>query len=150
MTSSSPIVHVVDDDDSVRTAVARLLRAAGYEVRVHASAGDFLLNRQSDCPGCVILDVRMPGPSGLDLQEAFAKSGDSIPIVFLSGHGDIPTSVRAIKAGAVDFLDAELIAVEARRAARSPHPDALDLCFQGAAWANKGLTPENLAQARLL
>ena len=61
MTSSSPIVHVVDDDDSVRTAVARLLRAAGYEVRVHASAGDFLLNRQSDCPACVILDVRMPG-----------------------------------------------------------------------------------------
>src|SRR6185369_5428522 len=95
MTSSSPIVHVVDDDDSVRTAVARLLRAAGYEVRVHASAGDFLLNRQSDRPGCVILDVRMPGPSGLDLQEAFAKSGDSVPIVFLSGHGDIPTSVRA-------------------------------------------------------
>src|SRR6188768_282179 len=83
MTVSSPIVHVVDDDDSVRTAVARLLRAAGYEVRVHASAGDFLLNRQSDCPGCVILDVRMPGPSGLDLQEEFAKSGDSVSIVFL-------------------------------------------------------------------
>src|SRR4029078_9499128 len=87
--TSSPIVHVVDDDDSVRTAVARLLRAAGYEVRVHASAGDFLLNRQSDCPGCLVLDVQMPGPSGLDLQEAFAKSGDSVPIVFLSGHGDI-------------------------------------------------------------
>ena len=104
MTSSSPIVHVVDDDDSVRTAVARLLRAAGYEVRVHASAGDFLLNRQSDYPGCVILDVRMPGLSGLDLQEAFAKSGDSAPIVFLSAHGDIPTTVRAIKAGVVDFL----------------------------------------------
>jgi FixJ family two-component response regulator len=104
MTTSSPIVHIVDDDDSVRTAVARLLRAAGYEVRVHASAGDFLLNRQSDGAGCVILDVRMPGPSGLDLQEAFAKSGDALPIVFLSGHGDIPTSVRAIKAGAVDFL----------------------------------------------
>jgi FixJ family two-component response regulator len=84
--------------------VARLLRAAGYEVRVHASAGDFRLNRQADIPGCVILDVRMPGPSGLDLQEAFVKSGDSIPIVFLSAHGDIPTSVRAIKAGAVDFL----------------------------------------------
>ncbi len=104
MTSFSPIVHVVDDDDSVRTAVARLLRSSGYEVRVHASAGDFLLNRQSDCPGCLVLDVRMPGPSGLDLQEAFFKSGDSIPIVFLSGHGDIPTTVRAIKAGAVDFL----------------------------------------------
>ena len=84
--------------------MARLLRAASYEVRLHASAGDFLLNRQSDCPGCVILDVRMPGLSGLDLQEAFAKSGDFVPIVFLSGHGDIPTTVRAIKAGAVDFL----------------------------------------------
>jgi FixJ family two-component response regulator len=81
-----------------------LLRAVGYEVRVYASGGDFLLNRQPDLPGCVILDVRMPGPSGLDLQEAFARSGDSIPIVFLSGHGDIPTSVRAIKTGAVDFL----------------------------------------------
>ena len=104
MTSSSPIVHVVDDDKSVRTAVGRLLRAAGYEVRVHASAGEFLLDRQIDRPGCVILDVRMPGPSGLDLQEAFATSGDQVPIVFLSAHGDIPTSVRAIKAGAVDFL----------------------------------------------
>jgi FixJ family two-component response regulator len=104
MTTSSPIVHVVDDDDSVRTAVARLLRAAGYEVRVYASGGDFLLNRQSDRPGCVILDVRMPGPSGLELQEALARSGDSVPIVFLSGHGDIPSSVRAIKTGAIDFL----------------------------------------------
>jgi FixJ family two-component response regulator len=104
MTSASPIVHVVDDDDSVRTAVARLLRAAGYEVRVHASAGDFLLSRQPDRTGCVILDVHMPGPSGLEVQEAFTKSGDSMPIVFLTGHGDIPTSVRAIKAGAVDFL----------------------------------------------
>ncbi len=119
MASSSKIVHVVDDDNSVRTAVARLLRAAGYEVQVHVSAGDFLLNRPSDCPGCLILDVQMPGPSGLDLQDAFARSGDSIPIVFLSGHGDIPTSVRAIKAGAVDFLtkpvakQALLLAVEA-------------------------------------
>jgi FixJ family two-component response regulator len=104
MTPTSPIVHVVDDDDSVRTAVARLLRAAGFEVRVHASAGEFLLNRQSGIPGCVILDVCMPGPSGLDLQESFARSGEPISIVFLSGHGDIPTTVRAIKAGAVDFL----------------------------------------------
>jgi FixJ family two-component response regulator len=104
MTSPPPIVNVVDDDDSVRTAVARLLRAAGYAVRAYASAGEFLLDRQPNDPGCIVLDIRMPGPSGLDLQEAFAKSGDSIPIVFLSGHGDIPTSVRAIKAGAVDFL----------------------------------------------
>ena len=99
-----PIVHVVDDDQSVRTAVARLLRAAGYEVRVYASAGEFLMRPKADEPGCVILDVRMPGPSGLDLQEAFRKLGEPVPIVFLTGHGDIPTSVRAIKAGAVDFL----------------------------------------------
>src|SRR4249919_689204 len=99
-----PIVHVVDDDQSVRTAVARLLRAAGHEVRVYASAGEFLMRPKADEPGCVILDVCMPGPSGLDLQEAFRKLGAPVPIVFLTGHGDIPTSVRAIKAGAVDFL----------------------------------------------
>jgi RNA polymerase sigma factor (sigma-70 family) len=94
----------VDDDDSLRTAVTRLLRAAGYEVRSHASAGEFLLARQADTPGCVVLDVCMPGPSGLDLQEAFGKLKDELPIIFLTGHGDIPMSVRAMKAGAADFL----------------------------------------------
>jgi FixJ family two-component response regulator len=98
------MVHVVDDDDSLRTAVCRLLRAAGYEVRGHPSAGDLLLGRPKDTPGCVVLDVHLPGPSGLDLQAAFADHDDSLPIVFLTGHGDIPMSVRAIKAGAVDFL----------------------------------------------
>jgi FixJ family two-component response regulator len=105
MTDRGPIVHVVDDDDSVRTAVQRLLQAAGYEVRGYASAGEFLLGRSDrDAPGCVVLDVRMPGPSGLDLQEALARLEVPVPIVFLTGHGDIPTSVRAMKAGAVDFL----------------------------------------------
>jgi len=104
MTPLTPIVHVVDDDDSFRTAVTRLLRAAGYEVRSHASAGDFLLALPVNTPGCVVLDVRMPGPSGLDLQEAFAKRTDALPIIFLTGHGDIPMTVRAMKAGAVDFL----------------------------------------------
>ncbi|HKB39693.1 MAG TPA: response regulator transcription factor [Gemmataceae bacterium] len=104
MTPLTPIVHVVDDDDSFRTAVTRLLRAAGYEVRSHASAGDFLLALPVNTPGCVVLDVRMPGPSGLDLQEAFAKLNESLPIIFLTGHGDIPMTVRAMKAGAVDFL----------------------------------------------
>jgi len=100
-----PIVHVVDDDDSVRTAVVRLLQAAGYESRGYASAGEFLLGRSDrNAPGCVVLDVRLPGPSGLDLQEALARLEVPLPIVFLTGHGDIPMSVRAMKAGAVDFL----------------------------------------------
>jgi RNA polymerase sigma factor (sigma-70 family) len=104
MNPPAPIVHVVDDDDSLRTAVARLLRAAGHEVRAYPSAGEFLLARPANTPGCVVLDVRMPGPSGLDLQEAFGRSDQALPIIFLTGHGDIPMSVRAMKAGAVDFL----------------------------------------------
>src|SRR5260221_3477670 len=97
-------IHVVDDDESLRTALMRLLRASGYEVRTYASAGHFLLNKPEDAPGCVVLDVRMPGPSGFELQEAIAKLDESLPIIFLTGHGDIPMSIRAIKAGAVDFL----------------------------------------------
>jgi len=104
MTAATPIIHVVDDDDSLRTAVTRLLRAAGYEVRSHASVGEFLLARQPNTPGCLVLDVHLPGPSGLDLQAAFGQQHDALPIIFLTGHGDIPMSVRAIKAGAVDFL----------------------------------------------
>jgi FixJ family two-component response regulator len=104
MTAAAAIIHVVDDDDSLRTALTRLLRAAGYEVRAYPSAGEFLLAQPGMTPGCVILDVRMPGPSGLDLQEALGKSGSAPPIIFLTGHGDIPMSVRAMKAGAVDFL----------------------------------------------
>jgi FixJ family two-component response regulator len=105
MTGRNPIIHVVDDDDSVRTGVVRLLQAAGFEARGYASAGEFLLGRSDrNAPGCVVLDVRMPGPSGLDLQEALARLEVPLPIVFLTGHGDIPMSVRAMKAGAVDFL----------------------------------------------
>jgi RNA polymerase sigma factor (sigma-70 family) len=104
MTPATPLVHVVDDDDSLRAAVTRLLRAAGYEVRSHPSVGEFLLAWSGNAPGCVVLDVCMPGPSGLDLQEAFSKRNDALPIVFLTGYGDIPMSVRAVKAGAVDFL----------------------------------------------
>jgi FixJ family two-component response regulator len=104
MTTPTPVIHVVDDDDSLRKAVARLLKAAGYEVRDYPSAGDFLLARPEGTPGCVVLDVDMPGPSGLDLQAAFSRRDDSLPIIFLTGHGDIPMSVHAMKAGAVDFL----------------------------------------------
>jgi FixJ family two-component response regulator len=104
VTQAPATIHIVDDDESLRTALMRLLRAAGYAVRTYASAGDFLLNKPANAPGCVVLDVRMPGPSGFELQEAIAKLDESLPIIFLTGHGDIPMSVRAIKAGAVDFL----------------------------------------------
>jgi len=104
MNPPTRLIHVVDDDDSMRTAVMRLLRAAGYEVRGYPSTGEFLLARPGTMPGCVVLDVRMPGPSGLDLQVAFGEQGIDIPIIFLTGQGDIPMSVRAMKAGAVDFL----------------------------------------------
>jgi FixJ family two-component response regulator len=104
MTSPVPIVHVVDDDDSFRTAVTSLLRAAGYQVRDHSSVGEFLLARPENTPGCVLLDVRMPGPSGLDLQTAFGERDDALPIIFLTAQGDIPMSVHAMKAGAIDFL----------------------------------------------
>jgi FixJ family two-component response regulator len=104
MTAPAPIVHVVDDDDSFRNSMTRLLKAAGFEARAYPSAGEFLLAQPASMPGCAVLDVRMPGRSGLDMQEAFAKSGAALPVIFLTGHGDIPMSVRAMKAGAVDFL----------------------------------------------
>ena len=100
----APIVHVVDDDDSGRTAVVRLLCAAGYIARGYASAGEFLMTVSDEAPGCLVLDVRMPGPSGLELQDALARRHSTLPVIFLTGFGDIAMSVRAIKAGAVDFL----------------------------------------------
>jgi FixJ family two-component response regulator len=102
--TDAPLIHVVDDDDSFRTAVARLLRASGYTVAVYPSAEEFLRTPPGKQPGCILLDVRMAGLGGLELQDRLAKLGCILPIVFLTGHGDIPTSVRAIKAGAEDFL----------------------------------------------
>jgi FixJ family two-component response regulator len=104
MNVSTHTIHVVDDDDSLRTAVMRLLRAAGYEVLGYPSVGAFMLAKPGNTPGCVVLDVCMPGPSGLDLQAALGEQADALPIIFLTGHGDIPMSVRAMRAGAVDFL----------------------------------------------
>lgn len=104
MIDPTPIIHVVDDDDSLRKAIMRLLKAAGYEVRGYATCGDFLLTHPVTEPGCLLLDVRMPGPSGLELQDVLNKQSHALPIIFLTGHGDIPMSVRAMKAGAVDFL----------------------------------------------
>ena len=97
-------IHVVDDDTSFRNAVSRLLRAAGHEVRCYPSAVEFLAAAPGATPGCVLLDLQMPGTTGLDLQESLAKAEDPLPIIFLTGHGDIPTSVRAMRDGAEDFL----------------------------------------------
>ena len=104
MNLQQPLIHVVDDDELIRTALTNLLNAAGYQVRVYASATEFLLAVPDDGPGCIILDMLMPGPSGMDLHEALTKRGDGMPVIYLSGHGDIPMSVLAMKAGAVDFL----------------------------------------------
>ena len=102
--TSAPIIHIVDDDEEFQVAVSRLLRVAGYEVRTYSSAGDFLLSSIDHAPGCVLLDLHLPGPSGLALQEALAARPDPLPVIFLSGRGDVPSTVRAMKAGAVDFL----------------------------------------------
>ena len=102
--SDRPLIHVVDDDESLRTALLRLLDAGGFEARGYASTGDFLLQPKPDRPGCVLLDVRLPGPSGLDLHEALELHEIHLPVVFLTGHADVASSVRAMKAGAVDFL----------------------------------------------
>ncbi|HEX5399078.1 MAG TPA: response regulator [Verrucomicrobiae bacterium] len=99
-----PIVFVVDDDTSFLTAMTRLLRAGGYAVNTYTSADEFVRNPPPDSPGCVIADLHMPGMNGLGLQDALAKSGNPLPVIFLTGHGDIPTSVQAVRKGAEDFL----------------------------------------------
>ncbi|HEY6367553.1 MAG TPA: response regulator [Candidatus Binatia bacterium] len=120
-------MHVVDDDPSFRTAVTRLLRASKYEVRAYASASEFLDSDPCANPGCVLLDLRMPGASGLDLQQSLARMEERLPIIFLTGHGDIPASVRAMKAGAVDFLTKPV----QREALLGAVQNALDLDARG-------------------
>ena len=99
-----PIVHVVDDDPSFRVAISRVLMVSGYEVADYESATSFLRAMEHAKPGCIVLDVKMPALGGLQLQEELAKLPLNWPIIFMTGYGDIPTSVRAIKAGAEDFL----------------------------------------------
>jgi FixJ family two-component response regulator len=102
--SSEPTVFVVDDDASFRRAVSRLLKAAGHQVRVFSSGSEFVESLPATGPGCVVADLQMPGVSGLDLQAALAGSDNPLPVLFLTGHGDIPTSVHAMRLGAEDFL----------------------------------------------
>ncbi len=104
MDASGPVIFVIDDDKSVRDSLRRLLTSVGLSVEVFPTAQAFLGSRRPDTPGCVVLDVRLPGLSGLDLQRELADTDAALPIVFITGHGDIPMSVRAMKAGAVEFL----------------------------------------------
>jgi len=104
MNTPTPIVRIVDDDASFLTAVGRLLRASGFTVKTFASATEFLAQPELDVPGCVLVDLRMPGLSGLDLQEALARERYKLPVIFLSGQGDIPSTVKAMRGGAEDFL----------------------------------------------
>jgi FixJ family two-component response regulator len=103
-TNDAAVVHIVDDDESLRRALDSLLRSVGLATRTYGSAREFLDCKRDDRPGCLVLDVRLPGISGLDFQEQLSGHGISLPVILVTGHGDIPMSVRAMKAGAVDFL----------------------------------------------
>jgi FixJ family two-component response regulator len=137
MSSMGSVVFVVDDDPSVRDSLRRLFTSVGLTVEVFPSAQAFLQRRRVDSPGCLVLDVRLPGLSGLDLQRELAGTDTALPIVFLTGHGDIPMSVRAMKAGAVEFLtkpfreqdllDAIRQAIERDRAARQERQQLAEL-----------------------
>jgi DNA-binding NtrC family response regulator len=153
MTTEAP-VYIVDDDPSVREAVGRLVRSGGWNVETFASAQDFLASPWADVPSCLILDVRLPGLSGLELQQRLAKSGAGTSIIFLTGHGDIPTSVRAIKAGALEFLtkpyaDADLLGaieqglaqLQGQRGGGRARTERLDPRIQAAAEGRTGGRP---------
>jgi FixJ family two-component response regulator len=104
MTEAEPIVFVVDDAPSIREALTSLIRSVGLRVETFGSAREFLTRQRPDAPGCLVLDVRLPGLSGLDLQRELSAAQVNTPIIFITGHGDIPITVRAMKAGAVEFL----------------------------------------------
>ena len=137
MREKGATVFVVDDDASMREALKNLLRSVGLEVETFSTAQEFLSSQRSEAPGCLILDVRLPGSSGLDLQRQLAEANIDLPIVFITGHGDIQMSVRAIKAGAVEFLtkpfrdqdllDAVQQAVDRDRETRANQAEVMDL-----------------------
>ena len=129
MNETLPIVFVVDDESAVGVSIKRLLHSVGLEARHFTSASEFLRAKRPDAPGCVVLDVRLPDLSGLDLQQELAKANVDLPVIFVTGHADIPMTVRAMKAGAVEFLtkpfrEQELL--EAVQRAISRHRQILD------------------------
>jgi FixJ family two-component response regulator len=103
-TLAAPLVFVIDDDASVRAAISSLIRSVGLRAEVFASVSEFLAHKRSTTTSCLILDVRLPGVSGLEFQSELAKANAEIPIIFITGHGDIPMTVKAMKAGAIEFL----------------------------------------------
>jgi len=131
------VVFVIDDDASMRSAISRLLGAVDLAVQVFPSGQKFLASKLPDVPGCIVLDVRLPGPSGLDLQQQMSERGILYPVIFITGHGDIPMSVQAMKAGAVEFLtkpfrdqdllDAITLAIRRDRAARKHRAELSEL-----------------------
>ena len=137
MTAFKPTVFIIDDDASIRKSLSRLLRSAGHTTETFASAEEFLGREHYNGIGCLLLDVQMPGLSGMDLQEELSKADYHMPIIFITGHGDIPMSVEAMKKGAVDFLikpfdDRKLLqavesAIERNRQTRAEHDETLDI-----------------------
>jgi FixJ family two-component response regulator len=137
MSEHKGLVFVVDDDAAMRRSLEDLISSVGLEVEGFPSAQEFLRRKRPDVPGCLVLDVRMPGLSGLDLQKRMVTTAEEIPIIFITGHGDIPMSVKAMKAGAVEFLtkpfrdqdllDAIQLAIERDRAARRQRLEVADL-----------------------
>ena len=133
----SPVVFVVDDDAYVREGLKSLLRSINLQVETFGSASEFLQTKLPDAPGCLVLDVRLPGLSGLDFQTELARAGIAIPIIFMTGYGDIPMSVKAIRAGAVEFLtkpfreqdmlDAVRVALEKDRSRREQNKKTSDI-----------------------
>ena len=119
-------VFVIDDDPSVRRALARQLRTAGFQVETFASAQDYVARAAQAAIACIVTDVRMPGMSGLDLQDSLAQAGGAPPMVFITGHGDIPTSVRAMKGGAVNFLQKPSATRDPRRGGGSARAEPRD------------------------
>ena len=104
MTESQPIVFIIDDDISVRDGISDLLRSVGLDAHTYGSTQEFVSSKRPDASGCIILDVRLPGRSGLDFQQTLRELGIRLPVIFITGHGDIPISVRAMKSGAIEFL----------------------------------------------
>lgn len=105
MSDAGKVVHVVDDDDSVRRSVGFMLKTSGYKVQPYSSGAEILKEAKALDPGCILLDIRMPGMDGLEVQEALRNHGVSLPVIIMTGHGDVPLSVKAMKAGAIDFIE---------------------------------------------
>ena len=140
MNMTEPTVHLVDDDVSSLTATSRLLRASGFTVKTFLSASDFLAQSDDDARGCVVTDLQMPGLNGLDLQSALALARNPLPLVFLTGHGDIASTVRAMRSGAEDFLE--------KRAAKEELLDAVRRALLRDAHAREARTRQREQEER--